>query len=52
MKYTDIKEDIKKLKEELDNFVVGKTEQPVVVMFRSGLPVIYNGNLLFIFYFN
>ena len=37
---------------ELDNFVVGKTDQPVVIMFRSGLPVIYNGNLLFIFYFN
>ena len=31
---------------QLDNFVVGKTEQPVVVMFRSGLPVIYNGNLV------
>ena len=28
---------------ELEKFVVGKTEQPVVVMFRSGLPVIYNG---------
>ena len=37
---------------ELDNFVVGKTDQPVVIMFRSGLPVIYNGSLLFIFYFN
>ena len=28
---------------QLENFVVGRVEQPVVVMFRSGLPVIYNG---------
>ena len=28
---------------EIEKFVVGKTDKPVVVMFRSGLPVIYNG---------
>ena len=32
---------------ELEKFIVGKTEKPVVVMFRSGLPVIYNGSLVF-----
>ena len=32
---------------ELEKFIVGKTDKPVVVMFRSGLPVIYNGILVF-----
>ena len=30
---------------EIEKFVVGKTDEPLVVMFRSGLPVIYKGIL-------
>ena len=27
----------------VEEYAVGKTEQPVIVMFRNGLPVIYDG---------
>ena len=27
----------------IERFYVGKTEQPLVIMFRNNLPVIYNG---------
>ena len=27
----------------VEEYAVGKTEQPVIVMFRKGLPVIYDG---------
>ena len=27
----------------MDQYYVGKTEQPVIIMFRNSLPVIYNG---------
>ena len=30
----------------MDQYYVGKTEQPVIIMFRNSLPVIYNGECL------
>ena len=29
----------------VEEYAVGKTDQPVIVMFRNGLPVIYDGRL-------
>ena len=31
--------------EVMDRFYVGKTDQPLIIMFRNNLPVIYNGEL-------
>ena len=29
----------------MDRFYVGKTDQPLIIMFRNNLPVIYNGRI-------
>ena len=29
----------------VEEYAVGKTDQPVIIMFRNGLPVIYDGRL-------
>ena len=31
----------------VEEYAVGKTDQPVIIMFRNGLPVIYDGKLRF-----